>query len=268
MAIIAMTRQVGSGGEDIGKGIAEKLGYVYVGKERTFQELEKHGKKWLDWGRNLDEHCPNLWEHYDPSFSGFVSLVEENIFNYAVKDKAVVMGRGAHWLLRDIPYVLRVLIIAPLEARIKRISDREHVNLETAARLVEFSDHERSCYIHTVYRRNWINSDDYDVMFDTGRLSYEEVIKMVLDEIPERDKRKTDEAKERLQRLALAAKVKAEIATDLRFFVPTLEVIHDGAMIVVRGIVHSVKEHKMVEDVARAAAAPTKVKCELHYRAK
>ena len=91
---------------------------------------------------------------------------------------------------------------------------------------------------------------------------------MVLGEIPERDKQATHEARERLQRLALAAKVKAEIATDLRFFVPTLEVVHDGSMIVVRGIVHSVKEHKMVEDIARAVAAPTEIKCELHYRAK
>jgi len=268
MAIVTITRQAGSGGEDIGKGIAEKLGYMYVGKERTFQELEKRGKKWLDWGKNMDEHCPNLWEHYDPSFSGFVSLVEENIFNYALKNNAILMGRGAHWLLRDIPHTLMILIIAPLEARIKRVSDHEHVNLETAARLVEFSDHERSCYIHTVYGRNWIDPDDYDVVFDTGRLGYEEVIRMVLDEIPERDKQATTESMEKLSRLALATKVKAEIATDLRFFVPTLEVVHDGTMIVVRGIVHSVKEHKKVEEIARAAAAPTEIKCELHYRTK
>jgi cytidylate kinase len=268
MAIVTITRQVGSGGEDIGRGIAEKLGYLYVGKERIFKELEKHGKKWLDWGKNMDEHCPNLWEHYDPSFTGFVSLVEENIFHHALKDRVILMGRGAHWLLRDIPHALRILIIAPKEVRMKRVSDCQHVNRETAARLMDFSDHERSCYIHTVYRRNWTDSGDYDVVFDTGHLGYEEVIKMVLDEIPERDKRATSEAKGRLAQLALAAKVKAEIATDLRFFVPTLEVVHDGTMVIVRGIVHSVKERKMVEDIARDVAKPTEVKCELHYRTK
>ncbi len=268
MAIVTITRQAGSGGEDIGKAVADKAGYVYVGKERTFRELEKRGKKWLDWGKNMDEHCPNLWEHYDPSFSGFVSLVEENIFTYAMQDKVILMGRGAHWLLKDIPHALRVLIIAPLEARIKRVSDREHVNLETAGRLVEFSDHERSCYIHTVYRRNWTDPDDYDLVFDTGRLGHEEVVRMILDEIPARDGQADGESRERLSRLALAAKVKAEISTDLRFFVPTLEVVHDGTVIVVRGVVHSVKEHKMVEDIARLAAAPVKIRCELHYRGK
>jgi cytidylate kinase len=268
MAIVTITRQAGSGGDDIGKSIAEKLGYVYVGKERTFQELEKRGKKWLDWGKNMDEHCPNLWEHYDPSFTGFVSLVEENIFHYAMKDKVILVGRGAHWLLRDVLHALRILIIAPLEARVKRVSDHEHVNLETAARLVEFSDHERSCYVHAVYRRNWTNPDDYDVVFDTGHLSYEEVTRMILEEIPERDKQAGPETRENLARLALAAKVKAEIATDLRFFVPTLEVVHDGQMVVVRGIVHSAREHKMVEEIARQAAVPVKVRCDLHYRAR
>lgn len=267
MAIVTITNQVGSGGENIGKRVAQKLGYEYVDKERIFKELEKRGGKWPLWGKNLDEHCPTLWEHFDPSFTGFVSLVEHTIYEYALKDNVVIMGRGAYWLLRDIPYALRVLIIASIESRIKRVSDRENVNIETASRLVEFGDHERSCYIHTVYRRDWLNPEDYDIICDTDRLSSEEVIKIILDEIPERDKRASQEARERLQQLALAAKVKAEIATDFRFFVPTLEVLHDGKMIIIRGVVHNVKEHKMVEDIAREVAKPTPIKCELHYRA-
>ncbi|MCL5022573.1 MAG: cytidylate kinase family protein [Nitrospirae bacterium] len=266
MAIVAITRQAGSGGEEIGKGVAGKLGYDYVGKERTFAELEKRGKKWLSWGRNLDEHCPTLWEHFDPSFAGFVSLVEEIIYDCALKDNVVIMGRGAHRLLKDIPYALRVLTMAPVETRVKRISDREHVNLEAAERLVQFSDHERSCYIHTVYQRDWTSLDDYDMMFDTGRLGFEEVVKAILDEIPERERQATEDAREKLRRLALAARVKAHVASDLRFFVPTLEVFHDGTRIVIRGVVHSVKEHKLVEDLAKEVAAPTQVRCELHYR--
>jgi cytidylate kinase len=266
MAIVAITRQAGSGGEDIGKAIAEKLGYEYIGKNQLLKDMNKYGNKWTNWGKNLDEHCPTLWEHFDPSFAGFVSIMEDILLEYAMKDNVVIMGRGAYWLLRDIPHALRILIKAPIETRVKRISDREHVNMETAERLIEFSDHERECYIRTVYKRDWLNPDDYDMVFDTSQLSYEEIMDRIIKEIPKRDEKKTEESKRKLFQLALTAKVKAAIATDMRVFVPTLEVVSEEETIVIKGVVHNIKEHKIVEDIAREIAKDVKVRCELRYR--
>ena len=266
MAIVAITRQAGSGGEDIGKAIAEKLGYEYIGKNQLLKDMNKYGNRWTNWGKNLDEHCPSMWEHFDPSFAGFVSIMEDILLEYAMKDNVVIMGRGAYWLLRDIPHALRILIKAPLETRVKRISDREHVNMETAERLVDFSDHERECYIRTVYKRDWLNPDDYDMVFDTSQLSYEEIKDRIIKEIPKRDEKKTEKSERKLFQLALTAKVKAAIATDMRVFVPTLEVVSEGESILIKGVVHNVKEHKIVEDIAREIAKDVKVRCELRYR--
>ncbi len=269
MAIVTISRGSGTLGEDIGKAVAGKLGYEYVGKDMILKEIQAQAcpqDKWLEWGRELDEHGPSVWERFDRSFLGFVALVESAVYGFALKNNRVIMGRGANWLLRDVPYALRVRIVAPMEERINRVSDREHVNKETARRMIEFSDHERTSYLHAVYRKDGSEPEDYDMVFDTGKLGVEEVVGLIADAIPARERQATPQAGERLDQLALAAKVKAAVNTDFRTFVPTLEVVHDGSGIILRGIVHSAKEQKLVMETAKVAAGPTPVRSELQYR--
>lgn len=269
MAIVTISRGSGSLGEDIGKAVAGKLGYEYVGKDLILKEIQAQAcpsDKWAEWGREMDEHGPSVWERFDRSFTGFVALVESAIYSFALKDNKVIMGRGANWLLRDVPYALRVRIVAPMEERIKRVSDREHVNKETARRMIEFSDHERASYLHAVYRKDGSDPEDYDMVFDTGKLGVEEVVGLIVDAVPAREKQATPQAREKIHQLALAARVKAAVNTDLRTFVPTLEVVHDGSGVVLRGIVHSEKEQKLVLETAKITAGSTPVRSELHYR--
>ena len=214
----------------------------------------------------MDEHCPTVWERFDRSFAGVVALVENCIFQKALKDNVVIVGRGGNWLLRDVPYALRVRIRGPIEERIQRVCDREDVNREAAERMIESSDHERSCYVKRVYRRDISNSEDYDLVLTLGELSFDEAVARIVGGIPARDRQSTKEARENLRRMAAAANVKAEVSTDFRVFVPTLEVLHDGTAIVVRGVVDSKGELESVREIATRTAAPEEVRFDLHYR--
>lgn len=266
MAIVTIARTSGSGGEEIGKAVAGELGYEYIGKNRILENVEVRGEQWLDWGKQLDEHAPSPWERFDRSYTGFVSLVEGAICRYALENNKVIMGRGGNWLLREIPYVLRVYITASAEERIRRISDREHVNIETARRMVEFSDNERTRYLRNAYHREGTNPEDYDMVFNTGSVSSEEVARQIVDEMSEREKRDTPEARGKLGRLAMEAYIRSAILTDPRIFVPTLEVVHDGTGIVVRGVVHSAQEQALVVEIARRFAESTPVRSALRFR--
>jgi len=266
MAIVTISRESGTSGETIGRAVAGKLGYEYFDKKAIFRDLEEHGKQWVRWGKEMDEHCPTVWERFDRSFAGVVALVENCIFQHALKGNVVIMGRGGNCLLKDVPYALRVRINGPLEDRIRRVCDREDVNRETAERMIEFSDHERSCYVRSVYRRDISDSGGYDLVLNLGKRRFDEVVALIVDEIPARDRQATKEAREELRRMAAAANVKAEVSTDFRVFVPTLEVFHDGTAIVVRGIVHGKQDLERVREIATRTAAPEKVRIDVHYR--
>jgi len=178
----------------------------------------------------------------------------------------VILGRGGNWLLQEIPYALRVRIIAPMEDRIRLVSDREGVNREAAEKILRFSDHERSIFLKKAYHRDWSHPDDYDMTFNTSHLGRDEVVKLILDEIPARDKQITPEAQERLRQLALAARVNSDIRTDFHVFIPTLEVVHDGTAIVLRGVSRDLKQQGRVLEIARRSAGATGIRSELHVR--
>jgi cytidylate kinase len=266
MAIVTISRESGTGGEAIAKAVAGKLGYEYLDKTVVLQDLEKHGKQWAEWGKELSEHSPGVWGRFDRSFTGVVALTEDHILQHALKDNVVIMGGGAHWLLREVPYALRLRITAPIEDRIRRVCERENVNRKAAEQLIESADHERSSYVRSVYRRDISDPGDYDLVLNLGKLGFDEVVALIVGEIPARDKRATSEARENLRRMAAVAHVKAEVSSDLQIFVPTLEVLHDGTAIVVRGVVDSKAERDRVREIATRTASPDDVRIELHYR--
>jgi cytidylate kinase len=266
MAILTVSREYGSGGREIGQAVAASLGYQYVDKETIFSDIRAVGQKWEQWGKDLDEHCPTLWEKYDWSFRGFSALVQTTILNYAEQDRVVIMGRGGSFLLKGIPYTLRVRVVAPLEARIGRIMLRESVDRETARWLAEKIDRERFCFLLYSYGKQWNDAAEYDLEVDTGKKPLDEIVSVLADVLLGKDQLKTEDAEKELRMRAAAARIKAGIATNPSFFIPTLEVFYDGTSLVLQGIIHNVKEHKRIEEAARNLAGDLPLKCELHHR--
>lgn len=266
MAILTISREIGSGGRKIGYNIAELLSYEYIDKEKIFGEIRAEGGKWEEWGKTLDEHRPTLWEKYDWSFQGWGALTQSKILNYALKDNVVLMGRGGNFLLKDIPFALRIRITAPVRMRIERVMRRDSVDEKTAEWLIEKTDKERAGFINALYGKDLNDPSEYDMVFDAGKKPIEEITNIIKDALVEKNRLKTDEALRLLQLLAIAAKVKAGILTDSSFSVPTLEVYPEGEGLVLRAVIHGPKEHKRLEDKAKHLAGDTPIKCALHYR--
>jgi len=266
MAILTVCRESGAHGEEIAKSVAEKLGYEYVAREAIFEEIRAYGENWLKWGREMDDHKPSLWERFDLSFAGFVALKESIMLQHATKNNVVLMGRGGNWMLSDVPHALRIRIMAPMDKRVQNVVKKEAIDTETAREMLEEADEERSAYLKAIYHKDWTKSKYYDVVFDTGKLSDDEVVTMIIDELKAKDKKLTPKAQEKLAQMALASKVKADIITGLNSFIPTLEVAHDGKEIVLKGTIHKAEEKKQILEIARKTAGPTPIKDKLHYR--
>jgi len=269
MAIVTISRESGSGGEDIAKAVAKRLQYEFVSKDSIYKEIEEHGKKWLNWVaiEQLDEHAPTLWERYDRSYAAYLALVAHCVYKNALKNNVVILGRGGNYLLENVPYALRIRITASAEYRVRTFRDRFGIDEEGARKMLMHSDHERSIFLKRAYRKDWVNPDDYDMTFNSGHMGFDELVALIVDEIPARDKLFTPEAEEELRRLELAARVKADILTRFSMFIPTLDVHHDGTAIVLRGVCLFTEEQtrELMETAVRSAGT-TKVRSELHPR--
>jgi len=266
MAILTISREYGSGGRDIGRLVAERLNYQYVDKERLFQDLEQAGVRWGQVAREVDEVCPTLWERHDWQYRGFVAQMEALILEYAAADRVVIIGRGGSFLLRGVPFCLRVRLVAPLEERLERIMVRESLSQEAAARLIAKVDGDRACYIRANYGKDWDMEQVYDLTLNTSSLTYEQVADILEQGLADKERLATPEAREKLKDVALAYRLKARVAKDTRVLVPTLEVTLEDGTLVVSGIIHSPKELHLVQELAREVCGDRPVRFDLHRR--
>lgn len=266
MAILTVAREYASGGVEIGQTVAQRIGYDYLDRKRILEDMKTAGGRWKKLGEEYDERSPNVWERFDWSFRGYVALSQSIMLEHALQDKVVLMGRGANFLLKGIAHVLSVRIVAPLPLRVERVMKREEIGQDTARWLVEKADSELDRALNFIYGKQCSDPLEYDMVFTVGTQSEEEIISILLKTLAEKDKYNTDEARTLLKHRAIAAKVKACIATDPKCLVTTLEVEPVKGELVLRGVIHNREERKRIEEQAKAVAGDMPLRGELHYR--
>ncbi|MGQ9508004.1 MAG: cytidylate kinase-like family protein [Thermodesulfobacteriota bacterium] len=271
MAILTIARKYGSGGREIGRAIADQLNYEYIDRGRILEDMKVEGKQWEESMKTFDENFPTLWERYDWYYRGFVALNQSYFLNYALKDNVIIMGRGGNFLLKGIPYVLSVRIIAPIEKRIEKIMEREGVNRESAMWLIENVDREMAKAIYLIYGKDWDNQAEYDMVFDTSIKSTDEIITTIKNALIEKDKFNTKKAKRILQLRALASKIRAKIVTNPRYIISTLDVYpkEEGILekgLIIRGIIRNQVDIKKIQEEADALAGDIPIEFGLQYR--
>ncbi len=266
MAVITISRDMGSMACEVGQMLSKNLGYRFVDYMDILARLRAAGHKWEKWAEGFDEHTPGVWEKYDWSFHGFVAQVQNTIMEEAVADRVIIMGRGGNYLLKNIPFVLRLRIVAPFEARIARTVERESIDRESARWLIERTDRERAGFLLTVYGRNGKDPLDYDLVFDSGTIPIEEIAAAAAAILSDKDRRKDEKSMRDLKMRALAARVKAHLFTSLPFFIFALEVVFEGEAVCLRGVLRLPSEREFVISEARKAAGDAPIRSELKYR--
>lgn len=183
MAIITISHQMGAGGPEIGMALAQRLGYRYVDQELLQDAVRRYGlvEEKLS---HLDESKPSLFERFDAETRHYITILQTTLLEFAESDNVVLLGRGGQWLLRGIPHVLRVRLIAPFEHRVRQWIKRsaeltgETPNQRAAADFVRRDDSEKKGRMRYLYEVDIDEPTLYDIIVNTEKLPTEAVVDM------------------------------------------------------------------------------------------
>ncbi len=180
--IITIGREYGSGGTDIGKALAQKLGVPFYDKEILSLAAQESGI------------CEALFEHQDekpvPSYlfsfvKGAGDITQPNlpgdmplnhrifmaqfkaITQVAAKGPCVIVGRCADYVLKDQPHMISLFLYADLPARIARTMQKNNITRAEAKDLVHKRDKQRQGYYNFFADGNWGHRSNYHLMFNT-----------------------------------------------------------------------------------------------------
>lgn len=186
MAIITISREMGSGGIPIAHKAAEKLGYTLIDGEAIAKVAHKYGLT-PEALETADEKPPAFVERLDVQIEIDLHQIELIILEYALKGNVIIYGRGGQDLLKNLESVFRVRIIAPFELRVERWAEREWLDPDLARSLVRKSDQQRAGFIKYYFDRDWEDPLYYDLVINTERISEDTAVRQICDGVKDKN---------------------------------------------------------------------------------
>jgi len=270
MAIITISREMGSGGIPIVHSAAEELGYTLVDGDTIASVATEYGLT-LESLEAVDEKPLAFIDKADENLEVAQRQVELIILEYALKGNVIVYGRGGQDLLKGIDNVLRVRITAPFEERVERWAEREWLDPELARILVRRSDQQRAGFIKYYFDRDWNDPIEYDIIINTSRLSEETAVKLICDGVQDQNLLEMKDAAKKILRDKIIAKrgeiklLSSGLLRGLHYYHFHLEVIDGVATL--GGHVHSNKQRTEVHKVLRSVEGIKEIIDHLEIRA-
>lgn len=183
MKSLAIEREFGSGGRDIGKKVADLAGIPYYDGEMLVKEAEAKGVP-LELLEEYDEQKTGsilyniaLFANYnqDMNQSKIYEVccgIQDTIRNLEMQGPAVFIGRCSTEILRGNPEVVRVYLYSSEESKkIERIKRTEGVTPDEARKMMARKDRQRSAYFKFWTERRWEDRKNYDMELNTAELT-------------------------------------------------------------------------------------------------
>ena len=188
--IITISREFGSGGRTIGKGVAEKLGIPCYDHEVIEQLVERSGFA-ADYVKSQSEYAPNGSLFVNALNAGnFHGLSNQDklwtmqrqiIEELGEKENCVIVGRCADYILRDRADCLKVFIHRDFQSRAERIVQvYGETEVPTEKRLKE-KDKRRAAYYQFYTNQKWADLANYHIVLDSGVIGIEKCIDIIAD---------------------------------------------------------------------------------------
>ena len=211
MAIITISRGSYSKGKEVAEMVAAKLGYDCISREVLIKAGDRFNIPEVKLIRAIHD-APSILERFGRKRQAFVAFIRSELACRVSTDNVVYHGLAGHLLLKGIPHVLKVRIIAQLEDRIITAeSKRAGISEEKARTLLLNDDQERRKWTQSLYGLDPWDSSLYDLVIHIHKLKVSDAVEFICHAATRDQFKTTDEYKRKMDDFAIACQVKAAL---------------------------------------------------------
>jgi cytidylate kinase len=239
MAIITISRQLASLGDETANELAKLLDYRFVDKPSLEDRIKSYGLV----GSKLekyDERKPNFFAGFSQDRDDYLHFLKTAMLAEAGEGSCVFIGRGAFAFFKDLPGVLSVFLVAPMDIRIERVKSYFHCDDKRARQIIEQSDHDRSGFHRYFFDAKWENPANYHLTLNMGTL-HPALAARIIKELRDETIKPDGEAKcaEALKDMALGQQVVHHLLYDMGIPIHFLEATVRRGEVTVYGVVNA-----------------------------
>lgn len=209
--VIAINRELGSGGRTVGEKLAAKLGVDFYDKalvkaleekyHLTVEEIENlKGRKnnwWSDFSRVVSVGETMRHQYYSIAVGDEPKLVttqqifkveKEMLLAMAENGSCVITGRSGFFVFRNHPNHINVLIQAPMEKRIQRLMKKQNMSAEEAEKTIRRIDKMRDNYVTKYTGESRYDTRNYDLVINMASINEDDAAALIMQYIEDSQK--------------------------------------------------------------------------------
>lgn len=180
MTVIALTREIGTRGQDVAAGLAERLGLKIVQHDIVEHDIAERAGLPDSAVHRYFEGEATLLERWRIDRRRLSQLTAEEVLEFAAAGQVLIRGWGASYLLRGIPHVICVRLYAPMEIRERNLMERAGItNAAVARRELEHDDAAHDARLRQLFGVDRRNPMLYTLMLNSGRLSVADCVEAI-----------------------------------------------------------------------------------------
>lgn len=193
MSIITISREFGSGGREVGKRLADAMGYAYYDREIVTAIAQKtrmdegYVASALEGGlfRGIPIHFGRTFSYSTTLMTNTANLFVEQhkiIRELAAKGNCIIVGRAADAILEEY-HPFNLFVYADLEAKVRRCQQRategEKLTERELIRRIKKIDAERARYHEMFSDTRWGRKESYHLCVNTTGVEIKALVPVI-----------------------------------------------------------------------------------------
>ncbi len=202
MSIITISRGTLSGGRAVAECLAGRLGYPCIGREIVQEAAGRLGVS-AETLSGKFEMPPGRWDRLTHERRLYLYAVQAALADQCVTGELVYHGLAGQLLLRGLPGVLRVRLIAPLDMRVRALAEAHHrMSSKAAEEFIESVDEDRRRWVKLMYGADVEDPSLYDLTINLQSISTETACAGIAEAATQPQYQITDEVRTKLEAFA------------------------------------------------------------------
>jgi cytidylate kinase len=258
VAIITICRGTKSGGEALAKRLADQLEYPILGREVLQHAAEELGVSEVSLREKM-ESAPRLWDRHAATRRVYVVAVQAALAERAVEGNLVYHGLAGQLLLKELPGVLRLRLIAPLQSRVETVMASAGLDRAGAEQFIGKVDRGRERWVKMMYGEDIYDPALYDMVINLETMAVPTPCALVSTTVAQPEFEITPHVKAVLADFRLACRVKLALVNVPETRALALDVTAEAGTVEVSGSAPLLKTGETGDRIATIARSVTGV---------
>jgi cytidylate kinase len=249
--MVTISRQAGAGGDEIARLLAEELGWRLLDNELLERLLVEKGVSQAEVETYTDRK-PNLWQRLSSEKNRYLHFLKMVSYEFARHEGCVIVGRGGQVMFGNVPGIIRVRVVAPLQDRVKRARGQFGNDERLALQAVQHVDEERAGFYRCLLQANWDSPALYDLIINTHLVSLRTAADLIEKTLGSKEvAARQKEASRKVADLYLAEKAAITILFEEKLPIHSLQVEVENGTVTLKG---TARDHPSIERCREVAA--------------